>query len=88
MKSFIAICLELMLLFRKLNSKGCVYMGKHRRKCTTFECKILLKNICCADSAKQKNVVGLPVKISLKSVGCWRKEKEEKNEQTKSSKRL
>ena len=46
------------------------------------------EKIFAVQTAKQKNVVGLPVKISLKSVGCWRKEKEEKNEQTKSSKRI
>lgn len=30
-------------------------MGKHRRKCTIFLCKVLLKNICCADCKTKEN---------------------------------
>ncbi len=30
-------------------------MGKHRRKCSAFECKILLEKICCTDCKTKEN---------------------------------
>ena len=35
--------------------EGASMGAKHRRKCTTFVCKMLLKNICCADCKQKEN---------------------------------